>query len=236
MNPTYSKLEDSDKNNQYNYDFENLLISESANKLIENIQGKSILELGCGKGIITKKILQNKNDVTVVDASEYFINQSKKNNPEANYIKSNWNDFQFDYNEYSDIVVFRALSCLEHPEELLKNIKNQIKGKPTIHILVTNTESIHRKLGENLKIDNTVATTKKAGQVGRVSHFNLDKLNQLLHRLDFTIQESIGIGLKPLPNSQMDKLDVNIQKAFSKMGSVDIKNAAELYLVATCIK
>lgn len=234
MNLIISKLEQSDIENQYNFGFENLLIEESAKQLINNLQGKNILELGSGKGIITNQLISNKCNVNVVDDSDYFINHSREKNPDAKFIKSDWNNFDYSESEYSDIVIFRALSCLENPDVILKRIKSQLIGNPTIHIVITNTNSIHRKLGEKLSIDNPNSNTDRADEVGRVSNLNLDSISVLLQNLNFNIDSIQGIGLKPLPNSEMEKLSIPILKSFASMGNIQPKNAAEIYIITKC--
>lgn len=234
MNENFKKLEQSDKENQYDFDFENALIEHSAEILVNKLKGNTVLELGCGKGHISKKIMEANNDLTIVEASNYFIEKTRKVLPKAHFVNAYWEEYDYSSKSFSDIILSRALSSIVNPVHLLGKIKNEAKNKPFVHLVITNTDSFHRVLGEKLTIDTLESDTERAQQVGRIQQLNLSKIETILEDLGYTIIDKQGIGFKPLPNNMMDTLDKKIQLSFSQMGDLAIAYAAEIYILAQC--
>ena len=214
----------------YGSKFEIKLAKKSAEVLSKFLIGKSVLELGCGFGHTTIEILQKTNDIEIVDISEKFINEAKKRIPQAKFICSDW--LEFNSNKiYSDIVLFRGIDYMKEPNKLLNHIKKFMDKNSLLHILIPNNKSLHRLVGFYAGIDTPFEFSENDKKVGHLQSFNLESLIYLLQKNNFKIIHQEGIGLKPLSNNEMDKLDENIQNAFVEMGNISIQNSAEVYLI-----
>ena len=216
----------------YGSKFEIKLAKKSATILSKFLIGKTVLELGCGFGHTTIEILKKTDDIEIVDISSKFIDDTKIRIPQAKFICSDWLKFNTT-KMYSDIVLFRGVDYMKDPNELLNHLKKFMNNSSLLHILIPNNKSLHRLVGFYAGIDNPFELSKNDKEVGHLQSFNLEHLIFLLQKNNFKIIHQEGIGLKPLSNYEMDKLDENIQNAFVAMGNISIQNSAEVYLVCT---
>jgi len=226
-NLNIKNLKNAFKNGVYGSEFEKKLAIYSAKVLSNFLNGENVLELGAGFGHITKEIAKVSKNITIVDIEEEFLDLI---DIECKKVCMDWLEFKSD-EKFSDIVLFRGIDYLKEPSKLLEHIKTFMDENSKLHILVPNNHSIHRLVGFYAGIDNPFELSQNDVNVGHLHSFNLESLMYLLQKAGFKIIHQEGIGFKPLSNSQMDKLDENIQDAFIKMGNLFIQNAAEVYLI-----
>jgi len=222
-----ANLKEAFKNGIYGSEFEKKLAIYSAKVLSNFLNGKNVLELGAGFGHTTKEIAKVSKKITVVDIEQEFLDLV---DIECQKVCVDWLKFKSD-EKFSDIVLFRGIDYMKEPSKLLKHIKTFMDKDSKLHILVPNNHSIHRLVGFYAGLDNPFELSQNDINVGHLHSFNLESLIYLLQKEGFKIIHQEGIGFKPLSNSQMDKLDENIQEAFIKMGNLFIQNSAEVYLV-----
>jgi len=222
-------LKEAFKKGIYGSEFEKKLAIKSAKVLSNFLNGENVLELGAGFGYTTREIAKVSKNITIVDIDREFLNIL---DIDCKKVCSDWLEFKSD-KKFSDIVLFRGIDYVKNPDELLIYIKNFMDKNSKLHILVPNNNSIHRLVGFYAEVDNPFELSKNDINVGHLHSFNLSSLIYLLQKNNFKIIHQEGIGLKPLSNSQMDKLDNKIQNAFVEMGNLFIQNASEVYLVCT---
>ena len=94
------------------------------NKNTDILKGLSILDIGCGGGLISEPMARLGADVTGIDASEKNIKvatlHSKKNNLKIKYLNNS--PEQLDYKEKFDIIL--NLEIVEHVEDINLYIKS----------------------------------------------------------------------------------------------------------------
>ncbi|WP_150466768.1 bifunctional 2-polyprenyl-6-hydroxyphenol methylase/3-demethylubiquinol 3-O-methyltransferase UbiG [Francisella sp. SYW-9] len=97
-----------------------------------NLNNKSIIDIGCGGGILTESLVTKDNNVYGLDASLEAINvakeHSKANSLNINYINSTIEDFSDNNTVEFDIVT--CMEMLEHvpdPESIIASIAKIIK-------------------------------------------------------------------------------------------------------------
>ncbi len=78
----YHQKRAQEADNLYNLYLDLPTIEELIGKGLEN---KKILDLGCGSGILVKKLVDSGGKVSGIDFSETMINIAKKNNPTVNF-------------------------------------------------------------------------------------------------------------------------------------------------------
>jgi SAM-dependent methyltransferase len=211
----------------YGSEFEKKLAIKSAQVLSNFLNGENVLELGAGFGYTTKEIAKISNKITILDIEKKFLDLI---DIECEKICCDW--MKFESNEiFSDIVLFRGIDYVKEPSKLLEYLKKFMDKNSKLHILVPNNKSIHRLVGFYAGVDSPFKLSENDINVGHLHFFNLESLIFLLQKSGYKIVHQEGIGFKPLSNSQMDKLDKNIQNAFIEMGNLFIQNAAEVYLV-----
>jgi ubiquinone/menaquinone biosynthesis C-methylase UbiE len=90
-------------------------------KIIEEINPKSVLDVGCGLGLDYEMYKSNNSNINYcgIDACKGFIEENKKNYPEADFRLSRAQELPFEDNSF-DLVTCRGV--LEHLDEPYKAI------------------------------------------------------------------------------------------------------------------
>ena len=90
-------------------------------KIIEEVNPKSVLDVGCGMGLDYEMYKSNKSIIEYhgVDVCEGFIKSNKENHPEADFRVARAQELPFENNEF-DLVTCRGV--LEHLDEPYKAI------------------------------------------------------------------------------------------------------------------
>lgn len=87
-------------------------------KLVDGVGAKAdVLDLGCGIGLPFDKFLVDKNiKVTGIDISQKHIELSKKNVPQAKFIKGDFSAFDFGSKKFNGIISFYAIFHIPREE------------------------------------------------------------------------------------------------------------------------
>jgi ubiquinone/menaquinone biosynthesis C-methylase UbiE len=77
--------------------------------LLDNVpDGSELLELGCGPGDPTTKLLSQHYKVTANDISESCLQLAKQNAPTANFIRADMTELRFDPGSFDAVVAYYA--------------------------------------------------------------------------------------------------------------------------------
>ena len=76
---------------------------------------KKILEIGCGTGRHTQRLVEQSNTVVGIDLSEGMLSQAKKKLPEVNFIHADFFAYEFEKHSFEKILVSLVL---EHMDDL----------------------------------------------------------------------------------------------------------------------
>lgn len=99
---------------------------EDVLNLLDIKQGMKILDLGCGNGALTKKILDMGVDVIGIDSSKEMLEIARKNYPEITFIQDNAVEFTLD--EQVDAIFSNAVfHWIDDQDGLLESIYNGLK-------------------------------------------------------------------------------------------------------------
>jgi len=99
-------------------------------KIIEELNPKSVLDVGCGMGLDYEMYKSNNSNIKYcgVDACNGFIKENKKNHPEADFRVARAQELPFE-DESFDLVTCRGvLEHLDSPEEAIGEIARVSKG------------------------------------------------------------------------------------------------------------
>jgi SAM-dependent methyltransferase len=110
------------------------------------IKGKSVLELGCGEGHLTKSVFRRAKNITAVDFSAIAIERANANRlPNARFENANFLDVSF--KGYDTIAAIECLYYLtpEEQESFFQKIANEHTGKYVILSGPIIGENEHRK-------------------------------------------------------------------------------------------
>ena len=113
-------------------------IIEELFKLIDLKENEDVLDLGCGKGIITPYIYQYTHKLVMgIDLSEKRIEGAKKNNPDSNkynYICGDFFDYEFNQ-KFDKIIIFNAFPHFLDKEALARKANEILKPKGSLIIM-----------------------------------------------------------------------------------------------------
>lgn len=99
-------------------------------KLLPNLKGKKILDLGCGYGWHCRYAIENgANSVTGVDISTKMIEKAREINnlPNIKYIVSPIENIEFKSHEYDLVLSSLVFHYIENLENLFQKIANTLK-------------------------------------------------------------------------------------------------------------
>ena len=132
------------------YDFDNeLSLTWYSNQIIkESNKEHSLLELGLGHGFTALNFSKFFNNHVVLDGSSNVISNFKKLHPKNNtkIIETYFETFNTD-KKFDIIVMGFILEHVEHPLNIIKKFKKNLKKDGVMYIAVPNAEVMNRKLG-----------------------------------------------------------------------------------------
>jgi trans-aconitate methyltransferase len=176
-------------------------------------ESDKILDLGFGDGF-SLKYFQDHLDFTIIEGSKILC--QKALNEIAN-LNSGIKVIETYFEEYSptekfDVII--ASHILEHVEDhhkILMKIHSWLKPSGTFISIVPNSESLHRRLGVALQMqENLDDLSARDLAVGHVRVFDLKTLDRDLKRNGFTVSINRGFFVKALSNKQMLNLDEKV--------------------------
>ncbi|MFC1662988.1 class I SAM-dependent methyltransferase [Patescibacteria group bacterium] len=146
-------------------------------------KGAYVLDLGCGPGTDTKKLIQGELKVAGLDLSDELLKIAKKENPTVDFIQGNL--FSLPYEDQVFDGVFAKASLLHFPKKDMPNALREIsrvtKDKGIVHIAV--------KQGQGEK----VVTEKDYGYTYSrfFSYWGLDDFQKVLIENGFTVLKAV---------------------------------------------
>lgn len=115
------KASDWDKHLRKNEEVINTILTNCGIK-----EGKKVLDVGCGTGVLFDFYRQRKAIVTGIDISDKMIEKAKENYPLANFIVADAEEFNTK-KRFDAIVVYNAFPHFSHPQQLIENLSGLLK-------------------------------------------------------------------------------------------------------------
>ena len=213
-------------------------------KTIVKLVGKNstVLDLGCGDGVISQPISKNCNDVSGIDNSEYAIKSYPKNKMTIYDLDLN-GDWANEIDKKFDCVI--AAEVIEHiydTDKFLTNIHNVLKTSGELVLSTPNLASLPRRLLLLFGINPFIETTAREEDAGHVKYFMFQPLKILLQENGFEVIEhlsdviNIKKNVKVTPRNEIDYDDVfNFKpplliRLFPKFGKTIIVKAKKIQL------
>lgn len=197
-------------------------------------RGKSLLDVGCGKGDITNGLAPIFHRVVGLDLTADYLVEARLNCPygHVEFVHNSVEDFQTD--ERFDTIL--AVDVLEHvadPIELLIGLKGLLSPKGALLVVVPNAASIHRRIGVEMGyLEDLQQLQAHDFAVGHRRYYDRPSLSADIKLAGMHVQAESGILLKPFSNSQMEHLPEAYLQACFKVGLHMPDLCAELLVLA----
>jgi 2-polyprenyl-3-methyl-5-hydroxy-6-metoxy-1,4-benzoquinol methylase len=192
------------------YGYDAVISNELAKKLKTRVSsGKTILDIGCGTGIVSENFKSNK--VTLIDLDKKNLKIATKRvgaveNLNGNFLELNINK-KYDY-----IFALGLIHEQKDPKIFLEKLKYNMKNNSKLFVSYPNPKSLHRIAGEKMNIiqSSLESVTETAKSLGVENIIKFEIFEEMVTSLNLKILENIGVCFKPYPNSIMEKLEKNI--------------------------
>jgi 2-polyprenyl-3-methyl-5-hydroxy-6-metoxy-1,4-benzoquinol methylase len=201
-------------------DFDHHAITFGASVILERAKGPNGLELGCSSGVMTRILANHFEKLVVVDGSEYYIKNLREVFPRKNieYYVSLFEEFE-PTEKFNSIIMAHILEHVVDPIGLLKRSRNWLEKDGTIHIIVPNATSLHRRVGKIMGfLNNLNDFSEKDKQLGHMRVYDKKTLVTHIEGAGLHVELLEGFFLKPLSNEQMKDWDRKLIEAFFVVG------------------
>ena len=176
-----------DKHSSIQKEISKNLLDLFFDELKENKEGFSLLELGCGTGLCSKKISENVSltRIHLLDISNKMIKKSKIRfkNQNVFFLK---NDFDFfdDFESYNLIVSNMSLHWSKDFLKLIKKILNSIKKNSILLLSFPNSRSFNNLKTKHHKLINDFPNEKKMEELLKNKKFYFT-MKRMIHELEY---------------------------------------------------
>jgi SAM-dependent methyltransferase len=205
-------------------DFDWWLLHYDFEELTKFLVGRKVLELGCGRGVITKLLAQVSDELIVVEGSSRNIAYTRRclgRSARVSFHRSLWENFRYDGSDLSDIVFFSGLEHIDGltARRILRRIRGWLRKHGRLHVIVPNANSLHRRVAVHMGlIDDVHELNERDRRLGHTRVFDKDTLIRELKVCGFRPLHCTGVFLKPLPNDMMLDLNSRIIRGFYRIG------------------
>lgn len=179
-----------------------------AKKTVANLKGPSILEMGYGDGVWTSNIINRFGCSYIIDASSELLQRAK------NRFSDRATCFHAFFEEWRPPMLFDSVLCthvLEHvvdPIQILMQCRKWIKPDGLLFVAVPNSQSLHRRLGVLLGLQNKASDLKEMDvEMGHQRVYDSKMLERDIFNSGFSISQRVSVMCKPLPNSSLTHLN-----------------------------
>lgn len=211
----------------YHWD-EELLLKAYAKKIVETLgtrRSLRALSLGIGGQRVSRTIREQ------LDVAEYHILEGSQDiiaryrtetNPPAKVVihHTYFENANFDQ-PFDAIEMGFVLEHVEDPAFILRNFRSALKPDGILFAAVPNARSLHRLLGQSAGfMEDLYALSQYDLELGHKRYFDNHTITQLVMDSGYTVTETLGLVLKPLTTSQLQRLalDERVENAFIDVG------------------
>ena len=193
----------------------------------------SALEIGCGSGYSTEKLVKLFNEYEVVEPSKKNIDLLKSKVENIKCYEVLLEDFKTE-KKYDNIFFLNILEHVEDPIDSLKILSELIKHEGLIFISAPNCMSLNRRAGYEMgALERYEVLAPKDYKVGHRRLYTVDMMIDHCEKAGLKVLDVKGVYLKPLSESQMFNLGDDVIQAFMQLGEDVPEYSAGIFAIAT---
>lgn len=185
---------------------DNKALANDREKMIPHIRGPKVLELGCGDGDWTPRMIEIFGHSYVLDASAKLLAHVEAANPgQVTLFNSLFEEFTPPGGiKFNTVVATHVLEHVDDPVRVLRRCREWLTPDGVVLIVVPNATSIHRQLAVMMGIQNTVYDfSPRDHEVGHQRVYDMPTMRADIAAAGFDIVFERGLFLKILPNGMM---------------------------------
>lgn len=212
-------------------DFDKRLIRYRYETIKPKLVGPRGLELGPAEGQMTKLLVNDFEQLTIVEGSADLLAQIPER---ANLVKVRalFEEFQPEH-AFDSILMEHILEHVEDPVGLLSRVKNWLSPEGRLFLGVPNGNSIHRLAAVKMGLlDNPCQLNSRDHAVGHRRIYTPETFRVDVEKSGLRILEMGGMYFKPLSNEQIQKYwTEQMIQGFYELGKDFPEYAADIYAV-----
>lgn len=195
-----------DHTRKYAYNFDYILRGYMMQSFLPFLVKGKALEMGCYMGEFTKLILEHFSDVTVIEASDELIEQSRQRvGTCVNFIHSTFETVNLK-DKYDSIFLMHTLEHLDDPTLVLKKTNGWLSPNGRFFLVVPNANAPSRQIAVKMGlVPYNSAVIESERLHGHRKTYSLDTLEHEALSGGLKVVHRGGIFFKPLAGSQFDK-------------------------------
>jgi 2-polyprenyl-3-methyl-5-hydroxy-6-metoxy-1,4-benzoquinol methylase len=205
--------------------------------LLGGTAANAALELGCGSGQYTERLVELYARVDVVDGSLELLDKvvGRLGHPPHLHAHHSMAEvfLESTQREWDHIYLTFLLEHLENPISVMKAIKARLAPSGRVFIAVPNSRSVHRVLAHRSGlISSTEELSDNDVAVGHRRVYHADLLRDHLHAAGLRVLREQGVGLKPASLAQLRDLPQAVQAVLASSGDLSPGHAAYICVEA----
>lgn len=166
-------------------------------------QGKDILQMGLGNGMVAKYLDKIVLKQTVIEGSSRILDEFSFPSKKTDFVKALFEKFQSE-NKFDVILANHVIEHVDNPINILKHIKSFLKKEGKIFITVPNANSIHRLIGVEMNLlKSKYELNESDKRAGHKRVYDNQKLEEDIKKASLKIVDSGGYNLKMVSLKQM---------------------------------
>ncbi len=203
--------------------------------VLSHCQGPKVLELGYGSGFWTEQLINKQFNVTIIEGSAILAERCEKScGGKVTIVHSLFEKFQ-PRETYNSVIAAFVIEHMEEPSYLLSLLKSWLDDEGSLHIVVPNALSLHRRIGLKMKmITYQLELSPQELEVGHKHAYTKDSLKKEIEEAKLKVNFIKGIFVKPLSSGQMMTWPDNLFDAYNELSDELPDYTAFLY--ANCSK
>ena len=176
-----------------------------------NINGKKVLDIGCGGGILSERLHKQGAIVTGIDSSTKSITIARQHAEEQNYNIKYINKSIFDITDFDNfdiIICFEMIEHIDKPNELIKKI-NELSAKKSSLFLSTINRNLKSFLLAKIMAEYVLNYVPK-GTHQYAKFITPYELTKMLENNNYNLSNISGLSFNPIDESFILSSDTDI--------------------------
>ncbi len=212
-------------------DFDRKLIGYRYKTWKPRLVGPKGLELGSAEGVMTRMLLNDFENLTIVDAAARLLDMIP-DSPKLEKVHSLFENYSPD-EKFNSIILDHILEHIDDPVSLMKQVKRWLAPAGRVCMGVPNGNSIHRLAAVKMGLlSHPCELNERDIKQGHRRVYTPDSFKCDIEISGLSIIEMGGIFYKPLSNPQIDETwTEEMMDGFYELGKEFPENSAAIFAI-----